>query len=99
MKTLTDIRKILLDEKAYVVERYGVTAMGVFGSYVRNEQRPDSDVDILIELEQPPHIDLLDLVGLEHYLSERLGVKVDLALKSSLRRRIGQRILDEVVLL
>ena len=97
MKTLTEIKRILEAEKPYLAERYGVTEIGVFGSYVRGEQDPDSDIDILIELERPPRISLLDLVELEYYLSELLGTKVDVAIKKNLRKRIGKRILDEVV--
>lgn len=98
MKTLTEIRQIIQAQKPYLAKAYGVTEVGVFGSYVRNEQHLDSDVDILIELERPPRISLIGLVELEHYLSDVLGVKVDVALKRNLRKRIGRRILNEVVL-
>ena len=97
MKTLTEIRQILRTQEPYLAEEYGVTELGVFGSYVRDEQRQDSDVDILIELERPPRISLIGLVELEYYLTDLLGVKVDLAIKSNLRKRIGKRILSEVV--
>jgi predicted nucleotidyltransferase len=97
MKTLTEIKQILQEQKPYLADKYGVTEIGVFGSYVRNEQRPDSDIDVLIELEEPPRIDLLDLVNMEYYLSDLLGMKVDLAIKKNLRKRIGKRILSEVV--
>jgi predicted nucleotidyltransferase len=97
MKTLAEIKQILQKQKPYLHERYGVQEIGVFGSYVRNEQVQNSDMDILVDLGEAPGIDLLDLVNLEGYLSELLGVKVDVAIKSSLRKRIGQRILNEVV--
>ena len=97
MRTLDEIKRILQDQKPYLAQRYGVIVIGVFGSYVRNEQRTDSDIDILVELEDPPRIDLLDLVNLEYYLSDLLGIKVDVAIKSSLRKRIGKRILSEVI--
>ena len=97
MKTLPEIKQILQDQKPYLAERYGVTVIGVFGSYVRNEQRADSDVDILIELERPPRISLIGLVELEYYLSDVVGTKVDIAIKKNLRKRIGKRILSEVV--
>ena len=58
---------------------------GVFGSYVRHEQRPDSDLDLLIELDRHPKISLIGLVELEDYLSQLLGVKVDLAIKTNLK--------------
>ena len=97
MRTLDEIKRILQDQKPYLAERYGVTVIGVFGSYVRNEQRTDSDIDILVELEDPPRTDLLDLVNLEYYLSDLLSSKVDVSIKSSLRVRIGKRILSEIV--
>ena len=97
MRTLNEIKQILEAQKDYLATEYGVTVLGVFGSYVRGEQRHDSDVDILIELERPPRISLIGLVELEHYLSDVLGVNVDIAIKKNLRRRIGERILSEVV--
>ena len=69
----------------------------MFGSYVRDEQRADSDLDVLIELERPPKISLIGLVELEQYLSDLLGVKVDIAIRTNLKKRIGKRILNEVI--
>jgi predicted nucleotidyltransferase len=97
MKTLDEIKQILEAHKDYLAAEYGVAEIGVFGSYVRGEQRQDSDLDILIELERPPRITLIGLDELEGYLSELLGVKVDVAIKKNLRKRIGERILSEVV--
>lgn len=54
MLTLDEIRRVLEAQKPYLAERYGVVKIGIFGSYVRDEQRQDSDLDILIELEEPP---------------------------------------------
>lgn len=94
--SLVEIKKRLQSEKLYLYEKYGVTDIGVFGSYVRGEQKPDSDIDLLITLTDPPKISLLGLVDLQYYLSELLGIEADVALKSNLRKRIGQRILNEV---
>ena len=97
MKTLTEIRQNLQEHKLQLAEEYGVYVLGVFGSYVRDEQRPDSDVDILIELEQSAKISLIGVVELEDYLTSLLGIKVAIAIKRNLRKRIGSRILAEVV--
>ena len=97
MKTIADIKTILQAQKPYLAQEYGIVGIGVFGSYVRGEQRSDSDLDILIELQDPPRLDLFDLVNLEYDLSDLLGVKVDLAIKRNLRKRIGRRILSEVI--
>lgn len=96
MIDLAKIKQILQAQKPYLYQEYGVTEIGVFGSYVRGEQNADSDVDILVSLTDPPRITLLGLVGLQHYLSDLLGVKVDVVLKGNLKKRIGRRILQEV---
>lgn len=96
MKTFEEIRKGLEVHKDELRQKYKVKEIGIFGSYVRGEQKRRSDVDILIEFEEPANLSLLDFVGLENYLSSFLGVKVDLVEKHTLKPRIGKRILEEV---
>lgn len=97
MKTRAEIEQILRAQKPYLAETYGIKEIGLFGSYVRGQQRPDSDVDILIELERPPKVGLIGLIELQARLGDLLGAPADLVIKSNLRKRIGQRILAEVV--
>lgn len=99
MRTLDEIKEILQAQKPYLAEQYGVTEVGVFGSYVRGEQRPDSDLDILIELAEPPRISLLGLVNLENYLSDLLGVKIQTVIKQNLKPRLEPYIMQEVEML
>jgi predicted nucleotidyltransferase len=99
MRTLAEIKKILHTQKPYLAQKYGVTEIGVFGSYVRGEQTQTSDLDILVELEKPVRIDLLDLIEMENYLGRLLQVKVDIVIKENLKRRIGRQILQETVML
>jgi hypothetical protein len=75
-------------------QRYPVASLAVFGSWVRGEQRPDSDLDLLVEFDGPIG---WQIVTLEDELSERLGVKVDLVPRRGLRPRLGARILAEAV--
>jgi hypothetical protein len=75
--------------------RYKVQELGVFGSYVRQEQRTDSDLDILVTFVEAPS--LLKYIELENYLSDVLGIKVDLVMKDALKPAIGKHILEEVV--
>jgi uncharacterized protein len=96
MTELAQVKQILEAQKPYLYQEYGVTEIGVFGSYVRGEQKDSSDLDILVTLTDPPRISLLGLVNLQNYLSDLLGVKVDVALKDNLKKRIGRRILQEV---
>lgn len=85
LPTLELLMEELLSLLPYLRERYGVKELGVFGSYLRGEQRQDSDLDLLVDFEKD--ISLWDVMELEEYLSERLGVRVDLIMKSSLRFR------------
>ena len=67
------------------------------GSFVRGEHKKGSDLDVLVEFDRP--IGLFEFVAVERYISELLGVEVDLVMRDALKRRIGSAILDEVVLL
>lgn len=94
MKTFEEIKEIIQEHKEDLKKEYGVKEMGIFGSYVRGEQKTVSDVDILIELERP--IGFVKFLKLEKRISDILGVKVELVTKKALKPYIGQRILQEV---
>lgn len=64
---------------------------------MRGEYKGKSDLDILVEFEEDADVDLLKFVNMENYLSELIGVKVDLVERSGLKPRIGKHILKEVI--
>ena len=78
-----------------LAERYNVETLEVFGSYVRSEQKKDSDLDILVTFKEAPS--LLTFIAIENYLSDLLGVNVDLVMKDSLKPKIGKNILREAI--
>jgi len=86
---------MLRQQLPLLAQRYQVESLGVFGSYVRQEQDPDSDLDLLVTFREAPS--LLQFIKLENYLTDVLGVKVDLVMKDGLKPRLGARILNEVV--
>jgi hypothetical protein len=92
---LTQLIELLRRQLPFLEERYRVESLGVFGSYVRHEQRPDSDLDVLVTFRESPG--LLKFIELENYLSGVLGVKIDLVMKDALKPHIGQYILNEAV--
>jgi len=98
-KSLSDIKEILKKHEEELKEKYKIKEIGIFGSYLRGEAKESSDVDILVEFKPDAKISLLDFVELENYLSELLGVKVDLVERSALKQRIGKQILNEVIYL
>lgn len=87
--------KVLREQLPILAEQYNVATLEVFGSYVRQEQQKDSDLDILVTFSKTPS--LLKFVRLENYLSDTLGVKVDLVMKDSLKPAIGRNILNELM--
>ena len=76
-------------------QEYPISELGIFGSYARGEQQPDSDLDVLVAFEQP--VTLFDLVRLENELTDELGIEVDLVTKDSLKPRIESRVHDDLV--
>jgi predicted nucleotidyltransferase len=96
-KTLEEIKAILILYKPFLIERFKILELGLFGSYVRGEQTKDSDVDILVEFSQVPT--LFDLVEVEYLISDKLGLPVDLIDKKSLKAALREQILNETVYL
>jgi len=94
-KTIEEIKEILEAQREELRQKYHVQGVGIFGSYLRGEQRETSDVDMLVEFERP--IGLIEFVRLKNYLSDLLGIHVDLVMKKALKPGIGRRILSEVV--
>ncbi len=82
--TVWSIIDVLAEAKPYLRERYNVREIGIFGSYARGEQGPESDVDILVELDEPIGWDVVDK---KEDLERMLGLPVDLAIKGEVARR------------
>lgn len=95
MKTLHEIESILRDQKPMLRQKFRVKEIGIFGSFVRGEQKDTSDLDLLIDFEEP--IGLIRYVGLQNYLSDKIGERVDLITKSGIKPRIRGNILKEVI--
>lgn len=83
----------LREYKPILAERYYVKKIGIFGSYGRNEQKVDSDVDIIVEFSKPVGFQFIDL---KLYLEESLNQKVDLVTPNALKPQIKEQILREV---
>ena len=83
MRTLEEVKNILAENKEGLKEKFKVRLLGIFGSYARNEQREDSDLDLLIAFEDEKSIGGFEFIGrmmdLEEFLENTLGIKVHLS--------------------
>ena len=93
MKTIEEIKRQLSSLKEILHKDFGVSRLEVFGSYVRGEQRKDSDLDVLVDFDR--EVSLLDVVGLEYFLSDNLGIKTDVVLRRSVRKELKDIIFSE----
>ncbi len=95
--SLDEIKRVLRNYKSVLEKKYHVNTLGIFGSYIHNEQAGDSDLDILVDFSSP--ISLFEFIDMEEELSELLHIKVDLVSRNALKPFIGRRILSEVQLI
>jgi uncharacterized protein len=100
LQKLTNIEKLsarLTVLKPEIISRYKAKEIGLFGSFVRNEQNNSSDIDVLADFDE--EADLFDLIGLAQFLEEKLERKVDVVPKNALRTELRESVLREVVLI
>jgi len=91
-------QKIAL-QKDYLQKTYGVKEIGVFGSFARGDNSEKSDVDVSIELDYSVPVGLFEFAGMQFYLEDILGKKVDLVIKSGIKALIKERILSQLVII
>lgn len=94
-ESVDSLQKYLRKLKPTLNKKFKVKRLGLFGSFVRGQNRKSSDIDMLVEFSK--RIDLLDFVALERYLSERTGAKIDLVSLKAIRPEFKDAILSEVV--
>ena len=92
---IEDIQKTVTDVKDEIRDRYKAEIKGIFGSYARGDFHADSDLDLLVDFDEGAN--LFDLVGLQQFLEEKLGCKVDLVSRRSLRAELRTSVLNEMI--
>ncbi|MFL6948934.1 MAG: nucleotidyltransferase family protein [Xanthobacteraceae bacterium] len=75
----------------------GVTKLAIFGSRARDDARPDSDLDVLIEVDPQAKFSLLNLSGVGLIVEEVTGLKTQVSMHRSLDPRMAERIADDVI--
>ncbi|MBI5216337.1 MAG: nucleotidyltransferase family protein [Ignavibacteriae bacterium] len=92
---LEEIKKKLVEELPNLRVSYSVERIGIFGSYTRNEQDDESDVDVLVEFSKP--VGFFHFLHLENYLTSSLGIRVDLVTKDALKPAMREEIINALI--
>ena len=95
MKNFFEIKVLLNNHKKEFEGKYQIKDIGIFGSYAKGFQNKTSDIDILVTFEKP--VSLLHIISFENYLSDMLGIKVDVVPKNNIRKELKDSILKETV--
>ncbi len=83
----------IIDKLVSILKKHGAKKIEIFGSYVRGDAKPESDLDVIVEFENRKS--LLELVGIEQELEDALGIKVDLLTRASISPYLIERIEKE----
>jgi predicted nucleotidyltransferase len=82
---------------AAAIKAEGVTRLAIFGSRARGDQRPESDIDVLIEVPEDSSFSLLNLIGVEHIIEDATGLPAQAMMRRSLEPKMAERITDDIV--
>ena len=93
--TREEIKEKIGKNRILLEEKYNVKSIGIFGSFRDNSFDKDSDIDILVEFSKTP--DIFEFIKLEEFLSELLGLKVDLVTRKALKPIIKETVLKEII--
>lgn len=94
MKSLKDIKSTLESHKNRLFSTYPIQSMAIFGSYARNEETQDSDLDVVVEFHDKIGIRFIDLAN---ELEKLMDMKVDLVSKNGIKKRYLQSIEDDLI--
>ena len=94
---IEELKKIIAEEKNEIRREYKAQIVAVFGSYARGDFHAASDLDLLVDLDAGAS--LFDLIGLQHFLEDRLGCKVDVGPRDSFRKEIRESVFNEAIYL
>lgn len=86
-----------LKESAPAIRAEGVTKLAIFGSRARGDERPDSDLDVLIEVAPDSQFSGLNLSGVAIIIEEATGLQTQVSMRRSLEPRMAERIADDVI--
>jgi predicted nucleotidyltransferase len=94
--TTEEILSILRKNKTFLSESFGVTRIGIFGSFVRGEQTPSSDIDMIVEMAKDRK-NLHSFLKLKRFLENETARKIDLGFEHSLKPAVKEKIMKQII--
>jgi predicted nucleotidyltransferase len=94
MKTLSEIKSALSEKRAPLLKKYPIKTLAIFGSFARNEQDENSDLDLMVEFNEKVGSEFIQLAD---ELEDFLGFKVDLVSKKAVKEKYFAQIKDELI--
>ena len=94
MKDLSTIKSRLAILKPELEKVFHVTSIGIFGSAVRTDFTPESDIDLMVDFDQPIGISFIDLAD---FLEEKMQAKIDLVSRKGIKPQYYKAIEEEIV--
>ena len=92
---IEELKKIVSQEKDAIRQQYKAEIKAVFGSYARGDFHADSDLDLLVDFDKG--VNLFDMIGLEQFLEDKLGCKVDVVPWDLLREELRPSVFSEMI--
>ena len=84
-------------KNAEAIKAEGVSKLAIFGSRARGDNRPNSDIDVLIEVKPDASFSILNLIDVEHIIQDATGLQTQAAMRRSMPSRFAQRIADDIL--
>ena len=91
-----EVLQFLRSNKKFFLSKYGITRLGVFGSYAKKSYSPSSDLDLLVEMD-PSKKNLHSFLEFKRFLEKELGIRVDVGLENTLKTVVKERVAKEII--
>lgn len=96
ISSIEEVVAYLKKNRRYLYDRFGITSIGIFGSFVRGEQKPYSDIDMVIEMEESKKT-LHSFLSLKRFIEKDIERKVDIGFEHSLKPAIREKIKEKII--
>ena len=96
ISSIEEIVEYLKKNKTFLYDRFGVTRMGIFGSFVRDGHTPSSDIDMVVEIEESRK-NIHSFMQLKRFLEKELSRRIDLGFEHSLKPIVKEKIKGQII--